>query len=574
MSPTESDPQMIELRDFPHVLRRGGRWIILIAAAVVAIGLAPVLLRSPAYTARAQVEVRPLTVDEQLQPFASDSFVNMDTEAARVTQEPIAELAARALGLDPGSPADLAEAVKGLNVVVEPNTTYLDISCTESDAGDAQRCANAFATAYVEDRVSGARKLYEERTNGELAKINEATDQIAQLRSELTEPGASRADIRAEIRAQNELIAAARANFLSLPTASPNAAVFSRTADVPKEASNKSYVSIGALLALLGLALGVVFVLVRERLLEPVVDGDDLENVIGAPVLATVPEHTMGGDAHDTRLVTLDAPDSPPAQAYMAASAVLLHLGRDDPFKVVAVTQSGSGGGTTTTTANLALLLAQGGHRVVAVSCDLRNPRLHTLFDKDNEVGLTSLLADRARLDDALQATGTANLSLISSGPVPDNPAQLLRGGGMTDLMDELSTRFDFALMDTSPGSETADVLFLAPLVDGFILVADAFRTPRAQVRQLRSQLEGAGGRIIGGILSNAAPTPAWRGSRAPLIDRFRVRTRRGSEEKASPSSGRGSQRGRPRVRPLNASRRDGRASNATAPAAKAEERG
>jgi capsular exopolysaccharide synthesis family protein len=572
MSPTEPDPQMIDLRNFPYVLRRGARWIVLITASVVAIGLAPILFRSPAYTAHAQVEVRPITVDEQLQPFASDSFVNMDTEAARVTQEPIAKLAAAAMELDPRSPADLAEAVKGVEVVVEPNTTYLDISCTESDAGDAQSCANAFATAYVEDRVSGAKKLYEERTNGELAKINEATDQIAQLRSELTEPGASRADIRAAIKAQNELIAAARANFLSLPTASPNAAVLSRTADVPKEASNKSYVSIGALLALLGLALGVVFVLVRERLLEPVVDRDDLEDVIAAPVLATVPEHTMGRDAHDTRLVTLDAPDSPPAQAYMAASAVLLHLGWDDPFKVVAITRSGPGGGTTETTANLAVLLAQGGRRVVAVSCDLRNPRLHTLFDLDNEVGLTSLLADEARLDDALQATGTANLFLISSGPVPDNPAQLLGGVAMAHLMEDLCTRFDFALLDTGPGSETADVLFLAPLIDGFILVSDAFRTSRAQVRQLRSQLEGAGGRIVGGILSNAVPTRAWRGPRAPSIDRFRNRAGRPSEEEGSPSGELRPQPARSAVG-SNTSGRDGRTSNAAAPATKAKDR-
>ena len=93
---------------------------------VTALALGFVAWRPPVYTSRAQVEVRPLTIDEQLQPFASDSFVNMDTEAARVTQEPVAKLAAPALGLDPDSPADLAEAVAGVDVSVQANTTFLE----------------------------------------------------------------------------------------------------------------------------------------------------------------------------------------------------------------------------------------------------------------------------------------------------------------------------------------------------------------------------------------------------------------------------------------------------------------
>ena len=502
MQPSDHEPRVIDLRELVHVIRRRRRSIIWITLVTVAVAVIVIALRSPVYTSRAQVEVRPLTVDEELQPFATDSFVNMETEAARVTQEPVAALAAPHLGLDPDSPSDLSDAAEDVQVSVQPNTTFLDVSCTRSDAEHARDCAAAFAAAYVDDRIGGAKDLYDVQTEAELDRIDEARGQIDALRDQLTEPGAARQEIRAEIEEQERLITAAQTSLLSLPTASPNAAVMSRSADLPSAPSNKNYLLVAGLAVLLGLAFGIGAALVRERLVEPVGNRDNLEASLDARTLGVVPAVTPRMDSR-TSLAALDAPDGPEGQAYLAMAAMLRGTVDGRP-SVIVVTGPARAEGKSRTTANLAVALA-GGSRVAAVSGDLRNPRLHELFDRGNDVGLTTLLAGRTRLADTIQVTAVDDLFLIASGPAADNSAELLGSEAMGRLLDALRTGFDFVLIDTGPGLEMADVLLLAPRVDGFVVVADAAATSRNDVSHLRSRLESAGGRIVGGVLTNVA---------------------------------------------------------------------
>ncbi len=502
IQPSNHEPRVIDLRELVHVIRRRRRSIIWITLLTLATAVVVIGVRSPVYTSRAQVEVRPLTVDEQLQPFATDSFVNMETEAARVTQEPVAALAAPDLGLDPDSPSDLSDAAEDVQVSVQPNTTFLDVSCTRSDAEQARDCAAAFAAAYVDDRIGGAEDLYEAQTTAELDRIDEASAQIDALRDQLTEPGAAKQEIRAAIEELDRLITAAQTSLLALPTASPNAAVLSRSADLPSVPSNKNYLLVGGLAVLLGLALGIGAALVRERLVEPIGDRDKLEASLDARTLGVVPAVTPRMDTR-RNLAALDAPDGPEGQAYLAMAAMLRGTVDARPGMIV-VTSPARAEGKSRTTANLAVALA-GKSRVAAVSCDLRNPRLHELFERGNDVGVTTLLAGRSRLADSIQVTAVDDLFLIASGPAADNSAELLGSEEMSRLLDALRTGFDFVLIDTGPGLEMADVLLLAPRVDGFVVVADAEATSRNDVSDLRSRLESAGGRIVGGVLTNVA---------------------------------------------------------------------
>ncbi len=477
-----------------------------ILVSAVTVGF--VAWQTPVYTSLAQVEVRPLTIDEQLQPFASDSFVNMDTEAARVTQEPVAKLAALTLDLDPNSPADLAEAIARVDVTVQANTTFLEISCIRGSPASAHRCASSFAAAYVRERVESARTLYVERVKAEQAKIRQANEQIEQLSEQLDqlseEQDAARATLEAQIDAQSQLIVAAQTNVLSLPTASPNAAVLARSAELPVEPSNKDYLT-GGLAAILGLALGIGLAFFRERLAEPIAAPEDLVRVLEAPVLAAVPTLLYG---FMPDLVILSAPESPASQAYRGAGAALVHLARESSLKIIAVTGPSEGEGKTPATGNLAVALAQSGRQVVAGSCDLRNPTLHRFFDRGNDVGITDILIGAIRLDEALQETDAPGLSLIASGSMSSAPSGLLGSEEMERLLADLRTRFDFVLLDAGPGL-VADVLFLAPHVDGLIVVAHAAKTSRESVAHLGHQLESVGGRIIGGILNNWAPKHA-----------------------------------------------------------------
>lgn len=505
MQRPEQDPQLLDLRGLLTLLRRRRGSIALVTILITALAVGFVAWRPPVYTSLAQVEVRPLTIDEQLQPFASDSFVNMNTEAARVTQEPVGMLAAPAMGLDPTSHADLADAAEDVSVTIRPNTTYLDISCTRASAEEARVCAGSFAAGYVEDRVSGAMRAYEERTSAEQGRIREATARVEELRSQRSEPGAPRDSIRAQIEAQNQLITAAQTNLLSLPTASPDAAVLSRSAALPMEPANKDYLRTGVLAAILGLALGIALALVRDRLAEPITDREDLEQVLEAPVLAAVPDVLYGDMPY---LVTVSAADSPASHAYRGAGAAVVHLARAGSLKVIAVTGPSEGEGKTPATGNLAVALAQSGRQVVAVSCDFRNPTLHGFFGGGNDVGVTDMLIDAVPLSEALQETDASGLFVLASGRVSDDPTALLGSEDMRRLLAELRTRFDFVLLDAGPGL-VADVLFLAPHVDGVIVVADAAKTSRESVAHLRHQLESVGGRIVGGILNNWAPKHA-----------------------------------------------------------------
>ncbi len=121
------------------------------------------------------------------------------------------------------------------------------------------------------------------------------------------------------------------------------------------------------------------------------------------------------------------------------------------------------------------------------------------------------MLTGEAQLQDALQETAVPGLSLIASGPVPHNTAELLGSPPMEAMLYELRERFDFVLLDTSPALVVADALALAPYSDGVIVVVDASTTPLSAVSHIRHQLERVGGRVVGGILNNLDPKSAKR---------------------------------------------------------------
>ncbi len=161
------------------------------------------------------------------------------------------------------------------------------------------------------------------------------------------------------------------------------------------------------------------------------------------------------------------------------------------------------GEGKTTTVANLAVTLAQTGKRVIALSCDLRKPKLHRFFDLKNDIGVTSILTGQAALAEAAQRCSVDTLRIVASGPVPPNPAELLDSREMDLLLEELRLYCDYVVIDTPPVLAVADALILATRSDGVLVVADASRTTRSSVAFVREQVEQVGGKIVGGILNN-----------------------------------------------------------------------
>jgi non-specific protein-tyrosine kinase len=163
------------------------------------------------------------------------------------------------------------------------------------------------------------------------------------------------------------------------------------------------------------------------------------------------------------------------------------------------VTSAGPGEGKSTTAANLAVVLAQAGRRVVLVDADLRRPVIHRQFKLHNSKGLTTALLDvKLPPGGHLQATDIPGLSVMTSGPIPPNPAELLGSHRMRDVLASLKQDAEVLVLDSTPVLTVADALVLAPLVDGTVLVVETGKTRRDALLQAVEALRRTEGRLFG----------------------------------------------------------------------------
>ncbi len=201
-------------------------------------------------------------------------------------------------------------------------------------------------------------------------------------------------------------------------------------------------------------------------------------------------------------LVMLADPRSAAAEAYRTLGVNLRFAGVDEEVRRVAVTSPGVAEGKTTTVANLAIALAEGGHRVIAVDADLRQPSLHLLFGLENREGLTTAALANAAAPLPLQDTLVPGLRVLTSGPLPPSPTELLASRKLDHVLALLSEQADYILFDTAPVAVLADTAVLAPRLDGVVLVVGAGRTRRDLARQAKEHLERVHARILGVVLS------------------------------------------------------------------------
>jgi tyrosine-protein kinase len=227
-------------------------------------------------------------------------------------------------------------------------------------------------------------------------------------------------------------------------------------------------------------------------------------------VLAVVPQVPGWRKRAQTKLVTTSASGSPAAEAYRSLRTNLQFISRDGTVRVISVTSPHAGEGKTTTVANLATTLALTGKRVMALSADLRKPRLHRFFGLDNERGLSSVLGGQAQLADvARRVEGLDSLRIVTSGPVPPNPAELLSSDKMESLLRDLSSSADYVVIDTPPALVVSDAMIVAPRADGIVVVVDADTTTGGAASHTIDQLEQVGGNVIGSVLNRFDPSKA-----------------------------------------------------------------
>lgn len=258
-----------------------------------------------------------------------------------------------------------------------------------------------------------------------------------------------------------------------------------------------------ALALIVGLMAGAGAAFFIEYLDDSVKDPDDLERYVHLPFLGPVPIMKPEGEGEGIKdFIVLRDPKSLAAEAYRGIRTSLLFTSPDDPIKTMVVTSPGPQEGKSVTTINMALALAGAGKRVLLVDADMRKPRIHKAFGLKNSFGLSNIIGGEDDIGRAINKTKAENLTVITSGPIPPNPSELLGAARMTRIIKLLRDRFDIVIFDCTPLIAVTDATILASRVDGTVLVVKAGATGRHILQRGKNQLEEVKARIVGVILN------------------------------------------------------------------------
>ena len=266
---------------------------------------------------------------------------------------------------------------------------------------------------------------------------------------------------------------------------------------------------------LIGILIGIGSAMARAMLDRTIKTPADVEQILGVSFLGLIPElegsKEVGPAAKQRRrnrsatggreLIVHELPTSGIAEASRSIRTNILFTAPDHPYKVMLVTSAGMGEGKTTVACCIAIAMAQTGKSVVLVDCDLRRPRMHRIFQKPSDVGLTTALVDEGQ-DDHIQETEVPNLSVYVAGPHPPNPAELLQSERFKTVLKRLTTKFDYVLLDSPPVLAVTDAAVLSTLVDGVVMVTRAFQTRKELAQHAVRRLTDVGAHVAGIVLN------------------------------------------------------------------------
>lgn len=252
-------------------------------------------------------------------------------------------------------------------------------------------------------------------------------------------------------------------------------------------------------------ALSAGAALLLEFLDDTIKGADDVRHVLGMTPMASI-ARIETGDVPSDKLVVSRYPMSPAAESYRVLRANLQFKMGDKRIRTLMVTSTVPMEGKSLTSANLATVLAHSGKRVLLVDADLRRPTIHHFFEVGNSAGLTTALSSSTvDFSEIIHEEVLENLSVMTSGPLPPNPAELLSSNRMLELVRALSQRFDVVIFDTPPVMAVADATVLASAVDGALLVVDNNHTRKKLLRQSFDALLAVGTNVIGIVLNRVS---------------------------------------------------------------------
>lgn len=201
------------------------------------------------------------------------------------------------------------------------------------------------------------------------------------------------------------------------------------------------------------------------------------------------------------QLIVHEDAKSPIAEAYRILRTNIQFSKVDGDLKVILFTSAGPGEGKSTTVANTAVAIAQSGKKVVIIDCDLRKPAQHKIFGKRTQ-GVTNILVEDHPVHELLQDTGIDNLQVLTSGPIPPNPSELLGAAKMRQIINDTRQLADIVIVDAPPTVAVTDACVLASSVDGIVLVLGAGQVRPEMAQKAKELLRNANGHILGVVLN------------------------------------------------------------------------
>lgn len=250
-----------------------------------------------------------------------------------------------------------------------------------------------------------------------------------------------------------------------------------------------------ALGALVGLVVGLGLAFFIEYLDTSVKTMEDVEGLLGVPVLAIIPQ--------GINLLHKAEGDIPDAEAYRILRTNIEFNRRNPDANTISLVSGGPGEGKSTTIANLAFTCAQGGYSTLIVDADLRRPVQHEIFDVSNEVGLTNYLTTEMDVDSVILPTTVENLFILPSGVLPSDAVGILNSQRMSDTIAELKLRYDIVFFDSPPILGVSDASVIASEVDQTLIVVQHRRFPRTMLTRVKQAILGVGGTLLGVVMNN-----------------------------------------------------------------------